>query len=52
VSDADVSAAELMRICLAENDRRFAGYDARLRRPTTMPNLVRFVLRFVRRRRA
>jgi len=40
-----------MRICLAENDRRFAGYDQRLCRPTTMPNLVRFVLRFMRARK-
>ena len=50
VSGTDVNAAELMRICLAENERRFAGYDARLRRPTTTPNLVRFALRFMRRR--
>jgi len=48
VSDVDISPWELMRICLAENDRRFAGYDRRLRRPTTTPNLVRFALRFVR----
>jgi hypothetical protein len=52
VSATEVSAAELMRICLEENDRRFAGYDPRLRRPTTMPALVRFALRFVRAPRA
>jgi hypothetical protein len=51
VSDADVSPVELMRICLAENDRRFAGYDQRLRRPTTTPSLVRFALWFVRGRK-
>ena len=51
VSGADIRPAELMRICLAENDRRFAGYDQRLRRPTTMPNLVRFALRFMRTRK-
>jgi hypothetical protein len=51
VSDVDVSVPELMRICLSENDRRFAGYDPRLLRPTTMPGLVRFALRFMRRRR-
>jgi hypothetical protein len=51
VSGADISTTELMRICLAENDRRFAGYDQRLCRPTTMPNLVRFVLRFMRARK-
>ena len=48
VSDVDVGTGELMRLCLAENDRRFAGYDARLLRPTTMPGLVRFALRFLR----
>ncbi len=47
VSDVDIRVAELMRICLAENDRRFLGYDTRLLRPTTMPGLVRFALRFV-----
>ena len=48
VSDVDIRVPDLRRICLAENDRRFAGYDARLRRPTTMPGLVRFALRFMR----
>jgi hypothetical protein len=51
VSNVDISVTELMRICLAENDRRFAGYDTRLRRPTTMPSLVRFALRFMPDRR-
>jgi hypothetical protein len=48
VSDKEVSLPDLMRLCLAENDRRFAGYDARLRRPSTMPWLTRLALRFVR----
>jgi hypothetical protein len=52
VSNVDVSIGELMMLCLAENDRRFAGYDARLRRPTTMPSLTRLVLRFMRRPQA
>ena len=39
------SPAELMAICLAENDRRFAGYDTRLRRPTTTPALARLAIR-------
>jgi hypothetical protein len=38
---------ELMEICLRENDRRFSGYDERLRRPTTTPSLVRFAIRFM-----
>ena len=45
VSDVDVSPAELMAICLEENDRRFAGYDARLRRPTTTPALARLAIK-------
>ena len=56
VSDVDVSVPELMAICLTENDRRFAGYDARLLRPTTTPALARLAIRlsglFRRRRRA
>jgi hypothetical protein len=48
VSDVDVSVPELMGLCLTENDRRFAGYDERLLRPTTMPALVRFARRFMR----
>lgn len=48
VTDVDISVPELMRLCLAENDRRFSGYDSRLLRPETMPRLVRFALRFVR----
>jgi hypothetical protein len=52
VSDVDIGAAELMALCLAENDRRFAGYDPRLLRPTTMPWLTRLALRIMRRRAA
>ncbi len=51
VSNAEVSIAELMRLCLAENDRRFAGYDRRLLRPTTLPVMARLVSRFTRERR-
>jgi hypothetical protein len=47
VSNVDVSIRELMELCLIENDRRFAGYDPRLRRPTTMPWLVRMARRFM-----
>jgi hypothetical protein len=48
VSDTEVSVPELMALCLAENHRRFAGYDARLLRPTTMPALTRLALRVMR----
>jgi hypothetical protein len=52
VSDVDIKVPDLMAMCLAENDRRFAGYDRRLLRPTTMPALVRFALRFIWRHKA
>jgi hypothetical protein len=47
VSDVDIKPGELMGICLTENDRRFAGYDARLLRPTTVPALTRLARRFL-----
>jgi hypothetical protein len=44
VSPVEISFRDLMALCLEENDRRFAGYDPRLLRPTTVPALIRFVL--------
>jgi hypothetical protein len=44
----DISPAELMTICLEENDRRLAGYDRRLLRPTFVPAMTRLALRFMR----
>jgi hypothetical protein len=41
VSDSPLGLISLMGVCLAENDRRFAGYDSRLRRPTTAPAIAR-----------
>ncbi|THC46338.1 ferritin-like domain-containing protein [Massilia sp. Mn16-1_5] len=38
---------DLLALCLAENERRFAGYDARLLRPATVPRLVRLALRML-----
>ena len=49
VSDVDIGVADLMALCLAENDRRFAGYDGRLLRPTLMPALTRLALGVMRR---
>ena len=43
VADAEIRITSLMAVCLAENDRRFAGYDQRLLRPTTTPALARLV---------
>ncbi|WP_413194847.1 ferritin-like domain-containing protein [Pararobbsia alpina] len=51
VSTGKIAPGDLMRLCLKENDRRFAGYDARLRRPETMPRLVRFALRFMKQKK-
>ena len=48
VSDVDIGIRELLKLCLSENDRRFAGYDARLLRPKTVPRLTRFACRFLR----
>ena len=48
VSDVDLSPLALMAICLSENDRRFAGYDSRLLRPTTTPALARLAVRLGR----
>ncbi|HEX4365274.1 MAG TPA: ferritin-like domain-containing protein [Rhodopila sp.] len=48
VSDVDINPLDLMVICLSENDRRFAGYDPRLLRPTTTPALARFAVRLGR----
>ena len=46
----DLSAAGLIDVCLAENERRLRGYDARLIRPRTVPGLLRFARRFLRTR--
>jgi hypothetical protein len=48
VSDMALSPLGLMMICLSENDRRFAGYDPRLLRPTTTPTLARIAVRLGR----
>ena len=48
VADIDLSPAALIDLCLAENERRMAGYDPRLLRPQVMPRLLRFARRFLR----
>ncbi len=47
----EIDTATLLDICLAENERRMAGYDARLLRPNTVPRLVRFARMFIRPKR-
>lgn len=44
----DIDTAALMDLCLTENDRRMSGYDPRLKRPETVPRLVRLGRRFMR----
>jgi hypothetical protein len=48
VGDVDLSPAELLEICLAENERRLSGYDPRLLRPKVVPGLMRLVYRVLR----
>jgi hypothetical protein len=47
IGNGDISAATLIDICLRENERRFAGYDSRLLRPSLMPRLMRFARRLM-----
>ena len=49
VGAVDLSVADLIDVCLEENERRLCGYDARLLRPNLVPRLMRFARRFVRR---
>ena len=46
----DLSPAELLDICLTENDRRLSVYDSRLLRPTFVPAMVRLLRRFLPRK--
>ena len=41
----DIDVADLMDVCLAENDRRLGKYDARLVRPNFVPRMVRLARR-------
>jgi hypothetical protein len=43
----DMKVPDLLRLCLAENDRRMAKYDPRLLRPVLVPSLVKLALRFL-----
>jgi hypothetical protein len=49
VGAIDLSVADLIDVCLEENERRLSGYDARLLRPNLVPRLMRFTRRFLRR---
>jgi hypothetical protein len=43
----DLEPRQLIELCLAENERRMAGYDRRLLRPLTVPRLARLARRFL-----
>lgn len=45
---ADIDVRDLVEICLAENERRMALLDPRLPRPSIVPSLARFALKFMR----
>ena len=44
----ELDPASLIDLCLEADKKRMAGYDARLKRPTTMPKLARFARLFIR----
>jgi hypothetical protein len=44
----DIDVAELIDICLAENERRMSLYDPRLLRPFAVPALAKLARRFMR----
>jgi hypothetical protein len=44
----EITFPDLARICLAENDRRLAPYDTRLKRPRFVPGCIRLALRLMR----
>lgn len=46
----EIDFPDLAAICLAENDRRLAPYDARLIRPKFVPGALRLVLRLMRKK--
>jgi hypothetical protein len=49
---ADIDIAQLVDVCLAENDRRLGIYDPRLLRPRFVPFAFRTARRFMRTRKA
>jgi hypothetical protein len=46
----DINLPDLIDVCLAENDRRLAGYDPRLLRPKFVPGAIRLARRFMGRK--
>ena len=44
---SDINVGELIALCVAENDRRLAPYDQRLKRPRFVPFMARLALKFI-----
>jgi hypothetical protein len=44
---SDIDVGELIAICVAENDRRLAPYDQRLKRPRFVPFMARQTLKIM-----
>jgi hypothetical protein len=47
VTEQEFNLRTILSLCVSENDRRFAGYDLRLRRPGMMPALARLALKLL-----
>ena len=45
--DVDLDPKKFFQLCLTENDRRMAMFDARLKRPRVMPAAIRLALKFI-----
>jgi hypothetical protein len=45
---SDIDVAQLIDLCLAENERRLSRYDRRLQRPRFVPFLARLARRFMK----
>ena len=43
----DITPRSFLELCLSESERRLGAYDPRLLRPTLVPRIARFVLRFL-----
>ncbi len=44
---SDINVGELVALCVAENDRRLAPFDQRLKRPRFVPFMARQILRIM-----
>ncbi len=47
VTSEPLELRSLLRLCLSENEHRFAGYDPRLRRPQAAPRLAALALKLL-----